>query len=100
MHFRLYASTVAAAALIGLGAAGAQPAEPRRIDGAVIYTVPEPFEDVVFGVENAIIGQGLVIDSTSHVGAMLERTRGDVGSDVVLYDAADVFSFCSAAVSR
>lgn len=100
MHFRLWASTVAAAALIGPEPVGAELPEPQRLDGAVIYTVAQPFEDVVFGVENAIIGEGLVIDSTSHVGAMLERTRGDVGSDVVLYDAADVFSFCSAAVSR
>ena len=31
---------------------------------------------------------------------MLERTREAVGSDVVLFDEADVYSFCSAQLSR
>jgi uncharacterized protein (DUF302 family) len=66
----------------------------------VTYTTDQSFEDVVFGLENAIIDQGLVIDATSHVGDMLERTRADVGSDVTLFLKADVYSFCSAAISR
>ncbi len=66
----------------------------------ITYTTNQPFEDVIFGLENAIIDQGLVIDSTSHVGDMLERTRADVGSDVTIFLKADVYSFCSAAVSR
>ncbi len=66
----------------------------------ITYTTDQPFEDVIFGLENAIIDQGLVIDSTSHVGDMLERTRADVGSDVTIFIKADVYSFCSAAVSR
>ncbi len=66
----------------------------------VTYTTDQSFDDVVFGVENAILDEGLVVDHVSHVGEMLERTRADVGSDVVLYDQADVFSFCSATVSR
>jgi len=66
----------------------------------VSYTTDQSYDDVVFGLENAILDEGLVIDSTSHVGAMLERTRADVGSDVVLYEAADVYSFCSAQLSR
>ena len=39
---------------------------------------------------------GLVIDYTSHVGDMLNRTGADVGSDVRIFDAADIFIFCSA----
>jgi uncharacterized protein (DUF302 family) len=66
----------------------------------VSYTTDQSFEDVVFGLENAIIGEGLVIDATSHVGDMLERTKADVGSDVTIFMKADVYSFCSAAVSR
>ena len=31
---------------------------------------------------------------------MLDRTRADVGSDVVIFDQAEVFSFCSATLSR
>lgn len=69
-------------------------------DGIVSYTSEDSFEDVVFGLENAILDQGLVIDATSHVGDMLERTRKDVGSDVTIFAHADVFSFCSAKLSR
>jgi uncharacterized protein (DUF302 family) len=66
----------------------------------VTYTTDQSFDDVIFGLENAIIDQGLVIDATSHVGDMLERTRADVGSDVTIFAKADVYSFCSAAISR
>jgi uncharacterized protein (DUF302 family) len=31
---------------------------------------------------------------------MLNRTREDVGSDVKLFEAADIFVFCSATLSR
>jgi len=66
----------------------------------VSYTTDQSFDDVVFGLENAIIDAGLVIDHVSHTGEMLERTRADVGSDVVIFEQADIFSFCSAQVSR
>ncbi len=66
----------------------------------ITYETDQSFDDVVFGLENAILDEGLVIDSVSHTGEMLERTRADVGSDVVLYLQADVFSFCSAKLSR
>lgn len=69
-------------------------------EGVVTYTVDQSFDDVVFGLENAVTGQGLVIDSVSHTGDMLERTRGDVGSDVTIFTRADIFSFCSASLSR
>ena len=66
----------------------------------ITVEVEDSFENVTFAVESAIIGAGLVIDYTSHTGEMLERTRADVGSDKVLFTAADIFSFCSAAISR
>jgi uncharacterized protein (DUF302 family) len=66
----------------------------------ISFTTDQSFDDVSFGVESAIVDAGLVVDHVSHVGAMLERTRADVGSDVVLYSQADVYSFCSATVSR
>ncbi|ASP20004.1 hypothetical protein ANTHELSMS3_01293 [Antarctobacter heliothermus] len=69
-------------------------------DGIVSYDTTDSFDDVVFGLENAIIDQGLVIDSVSHTGDMLERTKGDVGSDVTIFANADIFSFCSAQISR
>ena len=57
------------------------------------------FDDAVFSVESAILDAGLVIDHHAHTGAMLERTRADVGGEK-LFDGADVFLFCSATVSR
>jgi uncharacterized protein (DUF302 family) len=66
----------------------------------VTYKTDQSFEDAVFGLESAILDQGLVVDHVSHVGEMLERTRTDVGSDVVLFGQADVYSFCSATLSR
>ena len=67
---------------------------------AITFPFSGSFEDASFAVENAIVNRGLVIDYTSHVGEMLNRTGGDVGSDVVIFDQADVFLFCSATVSR
>jgi hypothetical protein len=66
----------------------------------VTFQVEDSFDAVTFAVESAILDAGLVIDHTSHTGEMLERTRADVGSDKVLFTAADIFSFCSATVSR
>ena len=67
---------------------------------AITYPFDGSFEDASFAIENAIIDRGLVIDYTSHVGDMLNRTGADVGSDVAIFDNAQIFLFCSAAVSR
>lgn len=67
---------------------------------AITYPFEGSFEDASFAVENAIIDRGLVIDFTSHVGDMLNRTGADVGSNVAIFDNAQIFLFCSAAVSR
>ena len=75
-------------------------AAPAAADEMVSYTTADTFDDVVFALESAILDRGLVIDAVSHTGEMLERTRADVGSDVVLFRQADVFSFCSASISR
>ncbi|MGB7244605.1 MAG: DUF302 domain-containing protein [Sulfitobacter sp.] len=69
-------------------------------EGATVYPFDGSFEDAAFSVESAIVGKGLVIDYTSHVGEMLNRTSADVGSDVKLFEEADIFVFCSAVVSR
>lgn len=73
---------------------------PASAQDMITYDTDQSFDDVVFGLENAILDAGLVVDHISQVGEMLERTRADVGSDVVLFDEAQVFSFCSAVVSR
>lgn len=69
-------------------------------DEATVYTFDGSFDDATFSVESAIIGRGLVIDYVSHTGDMLARTAEDVGSDVELFEGADVFVFCSASLSR
>ncbi|MEL6099743.1 MAG: DUF302 domain-containing protein [Pseudomonadota bacterium] len=66
----------------------------------ITYPFDGSFDDAAFAVESEIVGRGLVIDYVSHVGAMLERTRADVGSDVVLFDEANSYLFCSATLSR
>ncbi len=69
-------------------------------DQAVTYPFDGSFDDATFAVESAIIGQGLVIDYVSHTGEMLARTAADVGSDIKLFEEADIFLFCSASLSR
>lgn len=69
-------------------------------ENPIIYTTDDSFDDVVFGLENAILDHGLVVDHVSHTGEMLERTKGAVGSDVTIFTQADVYSFCSAKLSR
>lgn len=68
--------------------------------GVTTYPFDGEFDDATFAVESVIVGKGLVIDYVSHVGEMLNRTGADVGSDVALFNEADVFLFCSAVTSR
>lgn len=75
-------------------------AAPAAAEPAITQTVEDSFDNVAFALESAIVGRGLVVDHLSHVGEMLERTKEDVGSTVTVFTQADVFSFCSAAVSR
>lgn len=81
-------------------AAALTAAAPAFAEEAIVVPFDGSFEDAAFAVETAIVGKGLVIDYVSHVGEMLNRTGADVGSDVELFTAADIFVFCSAVVSR
>ena len=69
-------------------------------DMAVLHAYDGVFDDATFSVESAILDAGLVIDYVSHTGEMLARTGADLGSEVTIFDAANVFLFCSAVVSR
>ena len=69
-------------------------------DTSTVYDFDGSFDDATFSVESAIVGMGLVIDYVSHTGEMLNRTAADVGSDQKLFEAADIFVFCSAVISR
>lgn len=65
-----------------------------------IHSTKNSFADVkdrlIFAIEN----RGLVVSYTAHVGAMLERTGGEIGSTRPIYANAEVVEFCSAALSR
>ena len=90
--------TLRAATLIA--ALSAFAAAPALAEEPMTYAFDGSFDDAAFAVESAIVGRGLVIDFTSHVGEMLNRTGADVGSEAMLFDEADIYLFCSAVVSR
>ena len=68
--------------------------------GVITYPTSDDFGDATFAVESAILDRGLVIDYVSHAGQMLARTKADVGGTKDLFNAADIFLFCSANLSR
>ncbi len=67
---------------------------------AVTKVVKGDFADVLLGVQNAIIGQGLKVEHVNNVGEMLARTKGAVGATQTLYTHAITLGFCSAVYSR
>lgn len=73
---------------------------PAAAEDMFTFNMQVDFDDAVFIMEQAITERGLVIDSVSHVGAMLARTKEDVGGTKDLFAHAQIMSFCSAAVSR
>ena len=66
----------------------------------VTYTSKESFENVKSAITDAITGQGLVINNTSHIGEMLARTGKDLGDGKRVFLNAESYEFCSATVSR
>ncbi len=58
------------------------------------------YEDVRLELENAVIAEGLKIDYSGNIAAMLQRTGPDVGSNQQIYENAEFFTFCSAKLSR
>lgn len=86
--------------VLGLALAGAGTGTAFAAGQSTTYVYDGTFEDAAFGVENAIINKGLVVDYVSHVGDMLSRTGKDLGSDVELFKAASIYLFCSAKLSR
>jgi len=73
---------------------------PAQAQDVITFDFDGSFDDATFAIESAILDRGLVIDLVSHVGDMLNRTGQDVGSDAMIFDQADIFLFCSAAISR
>lgn len=66
----------------------------------VTYTSKNDFATVKSAITDAIAGAGLVINTTSHIGEMLERTGKDMGGAKTIFLHAESLEFCSATVSR
>jgi uncharacterized protein (DUF302 family) len=66
----------------------------------VRYSKAAKFEEVRQDLVIAIQNKGLVIDHTSHIHKMLERTKKDLGAKMTVYKEGQAFSFCSARLSR
>ena len=69
-------------------------------EGVKSYKIKAEFEQVQQDAADAIINRGYVIDYTGHIGAMLNRTSGDVGAQKKVFSNATVMQFCSAVLSR
>lgn len=84
----------------GLLAGGMAPASAAEPDHLKLYTIKRDFDTVKEDVQIAITNRGLVIDHTSHISTMLERTGKDLGTTKPIYGNAGSMQFCSATVSR
>jgi uncharacterized protein (DUF302 family) len=82
--------------MLGLMAQGALAAGKPM----VTYTTKGTFDDVKDNILFAIGNRGMVINATSHISDMLERTGKDLGATKQVYIKAENLEFCSATVSR
>lgn len=82
----------------------APPPEPPKFRDAAHYVTRYAKEakfdtvkdDLVLAIEN----RGLVVDHTSYIHNMLERTGKDLGMTTPIYINGIAYSFCSAVISR
>lgn len=84
----------------GLFAGMLPPASAAGPKHLKLYTTQGNYDTVKEDVEIAITGRGLVVDHTSLIGDMLERTGKDLGTTKPVYGKAGSLQFCSATVSR
>ncbi len=84
-----------------LAACAPPPSKPAADAGhKAQYSKDGKFEDVRDDLKLAIQNRGLVIDHTSHIHNMLERTGKDLGRTAKIFKEAEAYSFCSASASR
>lgn len=62
--------------------------------------VTSSFADARDAVVMAIENRGLVINYTSHMADMLNRTGADIGATREIFGQAEIIEFCSASLSR
>lgn len=91
-----------AVALLALFFSSALLATVVRAAGDDVSTriTEQSFEEAVQSVEDAIINRGYNIDYHGHISDMLDRTAKDVGATRRIYKGAEIFTFCSAVMSR
>lgn len=83
--------------------AACAPPQPGTSGAPVVrYGAEAKFDTVRDDLHDAIVAKGLVVDNTSYVARMLDRTGKDVGSTKAIYAAGQgqAFTFCSAVLSR
>lgn len=71
-----------------------------RADEVALRSKKGSFDEVKAAVVFAVENRGLVINTVSHVGEMLERTGRDLGTARRIFLRAEVLEFCSASLSR
>ncbi|MBS1145340.1 MAG: hypothetical protein H6R14_2746 [Proteobacteria bacterium] len=78
-----------------LSALGAQ-AEEWVVRKKVAGHFADTRDAIVLAIEN----RGLVVNYTSHIADMLDRTGADIGASRRIFDQAEIIEFCSAGLSR
>ncbi len=79
------------------------PERPAMPEYTKRYVTEGKFEDVKQDIMIVIADRGLVINDTSHIAKMLDRTGKDLDTTKKIFhgeDQAQAFSFCSAVISR
>ena len=69
-------------------------------DWMVRQKLATPFADARDAIVMAIENRGLVINYTSHIADMLQRTGADLGASKQIFAQAEIIEFCSAKLSR
>lgn len=94
--------TLSILAATALATACAPPQPDTTATPVVRYSADAKFDTVRDELQEAIVAKGLVIDNTSYIAKMLDRTGKDVGSTKAVYadGQGQAFSFCSAVLSR
>jgi len=69
-------------------------------DWMVRHKTTASFADTREAIALAIENRGLVINFTSHIADMLDRTGADIGAAKRIFEQAEIIEFCSAGLSR
>lgn len=69
-------------------------------DVSTLIAEDQSFEEAVESLRSAIVNRGFKVDYNGHIGEMLDRTAEDVGATQRIFSGAEIFTFCSAVVSR